>query len=144
MFLSGFVHSGSGFLSAVLLAGLLPWGAARAEGAVMEYDVVCIAATGTDQRLSEDICEGFLQLLRSSYPDRTFTSANHSSRQPRLDILISQASGSAAALQLVWTDRQGVQSHGGIESVSAMDRQLSSSMKQSLYRQALMASPLPE
>lgn len=145
MFLSGFTHPGQSLLAAILLIGFLPWSAVSAGRADMEYDVVCSAGPGTDHRSAAEVCEEFLQLLRSAYPDQRFLSAaSDSEGRPRLDLVISQASRSATALQLVWTDLQGVKREGRIESVSAMDRQLSSSMRQSLYRRALMASPLPE
>ena len=144
MFFSRLTRLGQGLVSAILLAVLLPFVSVRAEEGVMEYNVVCIAEPGTDRRLSTGVCEDFLKLLRSTYPDRAFTAVTEGRTGPRLDLIISQARPEATALQLVWTDLQGVKREGRVESVSAMDRELSSSMQQSLYRRALMANPLPE
>lgn len=110
----------------------------------MPYEVTCSAPAGIASPAREEVCDGFLRVLRQSYPGYDFTRAEGTPAGPALEVQITQASRSGTAIRLIWTDAAGRRHEGGVQAVSAMDRDITPSMQASLYRNALTAAPMPD
>lgn len=110
----------------------------------MPYAVTCSAPAGIASAAREEVCDGFLQVLRQSYPGYDFAPATGTTGGPALEVQITQASRTATAIRLIWTDAAGRRHEGEVQSVSAMDRNITPSMQASLYRNALTATPMPD
>ncbi|VDC33194.1 hypothetical protein [Pseudogemmobacter humi] len=110
----------------------------------MPFEVICSVPGGTGSDASAEICDGFLRVLRQSYPGYDFTPATRTTGGPALEVQITQASRTGTGIRLIWTDAAGRRHEGEVQAVSAMDRNVTPSMQISLYHRALTATPMPD
>jgi hypothetical protein len=92
---------------------------------------------------SSIVCLEIVTALERVYPGSRFQ-LNPAEHRPALNVIIHNASATGLDLQLVWHTAAGDRIEGQRMSVSAMDRKLGSSQRQSLYHRIITATPMPK
>ena len=110
----------------------------------MNYNLICSTSPGVDKTAAQAVCAQFLQTLSQTYPGHGFSVTQSQGDAPSLRLEISAAGRSNTAIRLSWTGANGQTVSGNVESVSTMDRPVTSSMQMSLFQRALATTPLPE
>ena len=136
----------SGTVLAVLSVLFLPFFGESfpAEARQLNYDLICTTSSNVEKDAAQAVCSQFLQVLSQAYPGHSFANVQSRGETPSLQLQISAANQSVTAIRLVWTGANGQTVAGNIESVSVMDRHLTSSMQMSLFQRALASTPLPD
>jgi hypothetical protein len=129
---------------AVTLLALVVWLANPAIGVAkaMEFPVSCVVAGKVEAGLADQVCAEMIAVLAQTHPTITFVESKVVG-SPSLTVTIHHATTTATGLQLAWITQKGQRIAGERMSVSAVDTSLTPSRRNSLYRRALAATPLP-
>ncbi len=109
-------------------------------------DNIVMTCTASDKiYLAESniVCVEIVAALERVYPGSRFQ-LNPAKHRPALNVIIRNASATGLGLQLIWHTAAGDRIEGQSMSVSAMDRKLGSSQRQSLYHRIITATPMPK
>lgn len=109
----------------------------------MSIMLTCEASATIAPERATEICETFRKELQLAYPDHEIIQNINLLQGAELTLRITAATKSLLSIQLDWTAPSGETAKGQIESVSAMDRNLTPSMTSELYRMALAHRPMP-
>jgi hypothetical protein len=112
--------------------------------AAMIVPVNCTVTGDAETNGPGQLCNEFIQHLSVTYKGYEFVLGQESGSALALDVAIDQLSEKAISAKLTWRQAGGKAVEGDKISLGVSDHKLTPTMRASLYKQIIQATPIPQ